>query len=120
MTQELRRELATVARSVYWSETEGRIAVAAWRASGEGAKQFGAKHGLSARRLQWWGRRLGESTPALTSAGASAVELVPIGVIQRDGCDEPIEIVVGVFKIRVPHHVDRDTLRTVVEVLRSC
>ena len=122
MTQEQRRELAAVAKSDYWSEAEGRLAVAAWRASGESAVRFGEHHGLSARRLRWWGLRLGKiATLAPTKASASsAVELVPIRVIQRDDRDEPIEIAVGEFKIRVRRGADPATLRTVVEVLRSC
>lgn len=60
MMEELRRELAAVARSVYWSETEGRLAVTAWIESGESAKEFCEKYGLSARRLEWWKRRLGD------------------------------------------------------------
>ena len=35
MMEEPRRELAVIARSVYWSETEGRLAVTAWTESGE-------------------------------------------------------------------------------------
>ena len=58
MTRELRRELATVAKSVYWSEAEGRIAVAAWRASGESATQFGDKHGLTRGFLERWRKLL--------------------------------------------------------------
>jgi hypothetical protein len=120
MTQDLRRALATVARSVYWSEDDGRLAVTAWRDSGESAKQFGDQHGLSARRLQWWSRRLGEPTITPHPARANTVELVPIGLIQRDDRGEPIEITVGAFTIRVPRRVDPDALRVVVGVLRSC
>jgi hypothetical protein len=140
MIQGLRRALATVARSVYWSEDDGRLVVTAWGASGESAKQFGDKHGLSARRLLWWSRRLGEptvtpppvrantvrantvraNTVRANTVRANTVELVPIGLIQRDDRDEPIEIAVGAFTIRVPRRVDPDALRVVVGVLRSC
>lgn len=117
--------MATVARSVYWSEDDGRLAVTAWRASGESAKQFGDKHGLSARRLQWWSRRLGEPTvtpPSVraNTVRANTVELVPIGLIQRDDRADPIEIAIGVFTICVPRRVDPDALGVVVGVLRSC
>jgi hypothetical protein len=120
MTQDLRRALAAAARSIYWHEDDGRLAVTAWRESGESAKQFGDKHGLSARRLQWWSRRLGEPAVTPPRAHPNTVELVPIGLIQRDDRDEPIEIVVGSFTIRVPRRVDPDALRVVVGVLRSC
>ena len=116
MTQEQRRELATVARSAYWSEAEGQLVVAAWRASGETAVRFGEKHGLSARRLRWWERRLGK-----VATHEATIELVPIGVVERDDDrDAAIEVAVSEFTIRVRRGADKDTLRTVVEVLRSC
>ena len=118
MTQGTRRELTAIAQSAYWTETEGRIAVAAWRASGETAGRFGEQHGLSARRLRWWGQRLGQS--ATRAPLGATVELVPIGVIQRDVRDEPIEITVGEFRVAVRRGVDPEALRMVVEVLRSC
>jgi hypothetical protein len=120
MMEELRRELAAAARSVYWSETEGRLAVTAWIESGESATEFGEKHGLSARRLQWWKRRLGAVTTTASPRWTNTVELVPIRVIPGDDRDERIEIVVGMFRIRIPNGVNQDALRTVVEVLRAC
>ena len=119
MTQQMRRELAAAARSGYWSEAEGRVAVVAWRESGESAEQFGARHGLPARRLRWWDRRLGSTASGSGSANTS-VALVPIEVIQRDERDGTIEVDVGEFKVRVARGVDPDALRTVIEVLRGC
>ena len=122
MTQQLRRELAAAATSDYWSETDGRAAVAAWRESGESATQFGARHGLSARRLRWWASRLGQPmvTPGRSASKITSVELIPIEVIQRDEGGTTIEIGVGEFKVRVSRGVDADALRTVIEVLRAC
>lgn len=119
MTQQLRRELAAAARSGYWSEAEGRVAVTAWRESGESAERFGARHGLPARRLRWWDQRLGTSRRSPGPASAS-VELVPIEVIQRVERGGTIEVDVGEFKVRVVRDVDPDALRTVIEVLRGC
>jgi hypothetical protein len=42
----------------YWSETEGRRAVHAWRRSGESSAAFARRHGIRARRLVWWSKRL--------------------------------------------------------------
>jgi len=121
MTQGTRRELTAIAQSAYWTETEGRVAVTAWRASGETAVRFGEQHGLSPRRLRWWGQRFGKVTKlAPTEIGGATLELVPIGVIQRDVRDEPIEIAVGEFRIAVRRGIDPVALRMVVEVLRSC
>jgi hypothetical protein len=122
MTQGMRRELVAAARSNYWSEDDGRTAVTAWRESGESATRFGARHGLSARRLRWWARRLG--TSAVSQVGASSastrVELIPIEMIQREVRGAPIEIAIGEIKVRVDRGVDADALRTVIEVLRAC
>ena len=48
------------------------------------------------------------------------MELVPIRVIPGDERDERIEIIVGIFRVRIPTRVDEDASRTVVEVLRAC
>jgi hypothetical protein len=121
MRQDRRRELTTVAESKYWTEAEGRIAVTAWRASSETAAQFGEQHGLAPRRLRWWDRRLGKTATLASTTDHRTVELVPIGLIQRESDrDAEIEIAVGEFKIRVRRGADREALRTVVEVLRSC
>jgi transposase-like protein len=59
-----------------WSAEEAREALRAWRDSGMSLNAFARRAGLSARRLSWWRKRLGEWAPA--SNGASELRLVPV------------------------------------------
>lgn len=54
--------------SKYWSEEQGRAIVEAWRQSGEPAAVFARRHGLHAKRLAYWNRRLSRVEPARTLA----------------------------------------------------
>lgn len=58
--------------SSYWSEDEGRRVVEAWHRSGEDAAAFARRHGLQARRLVYWSKRL-----ASRSAPPPPVSFVP-------------------------------------------
>jgi hypothetical protein len=64
--------------SSYWSEDEGRRAVEAWRRSGESATAFARRHGLRARRLVWWSKRL------VATAAPASVSFAPAVVVNRD------------------------------------
>jgi hypothetical protein len=48
-----------VAGRGYWREAQARVIVEAWHASGETLTTFAARHGVEARRLGRWVRRLG-------------------------------------------------------------
>jgi hypothetical protein len=74
----------------YWSETEGRRAVEAWRRSGESAAAFARRHGIRSKRLVWWSKRL--------PAPSTIVSLVPATVVEA----EPDEFAVV---IRIPNGV---------------
>lgn len=63
--------------SSYWSESEGRRVVEAWRRSGDSATAFARRHGLRAKRLVYWSKRLEAPEPA-------AVTFVPGAVVARD------------------------------------
>lgn len=66
--------------SNYWSEDEGRRVVEAWRQSGENATAFARRHGLHAKRLMYWSKRLA----ANASAPAATVSFVPAAVVASD------------------------------------
>jgi hypothetical protein len=61
----------------YWSEDEGRRVVEAWRRSGQSATAFARRHGLRAKRLVYWSKRL-SSRP---SAPVATVSFVPAAVV---------------------------------------
>jgi len=64
--------------SNYWSEDEGRRVVEAWQRSGENATAFARRHGLRAKRLVYWSKRLA------TSAAPPTVSFAPAAVIAPD------------------------------------
>jgi transposase-like protein len=63
--------------SSYWSEDEGRRVVEAWKRSGENATAFSRRHGLRARRLVYWSKRLAASGSAPTLSFVSAAVVAP-------------------------------------------
>ena len=66
--------------SNYWSEAEGRRVIEAWQQSGENATAFARRHGLRAKRLIYWSKRLA----ANAIAPAATVSFVPAAVVASD------------------------------------
>lgn len=65
----------------YWTEREGRAAVALWRKSGMPLGTWARSVGLTVSRVAYW-RGLGSRRPApTTSAAALAVTLTPVTVV---------------------------------------
>jgi transposase-like protein len=115
--------------------------VADWRASGESAKAFSARHGLAANTLRWWALRLvrkygdapgvkPELEPAPTSprrlrrkrAKVRLAKVIKVATSTlsvssgRQGVIA-IELLDVRARITVELGVDRETLATVVQVL---
>jgi len=63
--------------SSYWSEDEGRRVVETWRQSGENVTAFARRHGLHAKRLVCWSKRLARSTSAPTVSFVPAAVVAP-------------------------------------------
>lgn len=69
-------------KSKYWSEVEGRRVVQAWRRSGETVTAFARRHGLRAKRVEYWRGRLagaGDARPR-----PERVAFVPATVVAAD------------------------------------
>ena len=66
--------------SKYWSEDEGRRVVEAWRRSGENPTVFARRHGLNAKRIVYWNKRLA----ADASGSVATVSFVPAEVVAAD------------------------------------
>jgi hypothetical protein len=102
-----------VAGRGYWRESHARVIVEAWDASGETMAAFAARHGVEARRLGRWVRRLrGE---------AEGVRFHPVRVTggagpERSGPLIEIEFADG-QRVRVAPGFHVDDLRRVVTVL---
>ena len=107
-----RIDLSRLRRRRPWTEAEGRDAIAAWRASGEGVTRFARRHGFGAERLRWWKVRFEAET-------ATDLSLVPVHVV-AGGHEAGFEVVVGAHVVRVPPGFDGAALRRLLEVLASC
>lgn len=62
MSTWLRRALA----GERWTKSEGRAAIASWRASGESMAAFAERHEIDAQRIGWWRKRLEVADRATT------------------------------------------------------
>jgi hypothetical protein len=102
-----------VAGRSYWQESQARVMVEAWHGSGETITAFAARHGVEARRLGRWVRRLG-------GEGASVrfhpVRITSASVPEPPGPFIEIELARG-QRVRVAPGFDSDDLQRVVMVL---
>ncbi len=97
--------------SAYWTEREGRVAVALWRRSGEPMASWARRTGLSRSRLSYWVRR---------SAGTGSIALAPVTVVASPIRALVIELRSG-RAVRVEGAFDDDTLARVIAIAeRSC
>jgi len=96
----------------YWSEREGRAAVALWRQSGLSPSKFCARTGLRHARLTYWSRRIAGAT----GRTGTAITLVPVTVVPaRRGGSIAIELLSG-RTIRIEDDVDDALLARVIAV----
>lgn len=110
--------LRELAADRYWSEEEGRAALAALEASGLTRVAFGRETGISPQRLSWWRRRLG-----VAPEPSGKIEFVPVELAPRvaTGAEAAMEVVIGDVRVRVGPGFDAAALRRLLEVLeRAC
>jgi hypothetical protein len=72
-----------------WTETDARVVLDQWRQSGDSLAEFARKRGVSAARLYWWRKRLGEQERSTT-----LISLVPAQVTGGVGSDDGFGVVV--------------------------
>lgn len=102
--------------STYWTEREGRAALALWRRSGEALATFARGAGLSRTRLSYWRDRLGEDRARSTSA----ITLAPVTVLAPRGGTLTIELRSG-RAVRIEGDIDDATLARVIAIAeRAC
>jgi len=108
------RGVARVASLRYWQAEDARVAVEAWKESGEGLTAFARGHGIKPRRLRQWATRLEVASESISFHPVQVVEALPEERAQRD----PIEIVLGEgCSVRVPAGFAAQDLERVLEVL---
>ncbi|HTR55635.1 MAG TPA: hypothetical protein VMJ10_33390 [Kofleriaceae bacterium] len=86
--------------------------VVGWRASGETAKRYSARHGLSANSLGWWSSRLKRDGELAEAAMQWAKVEVTAATALR-----PIVIRVGDVRSAVERGFDVETLTAIFAVL---
>lgn len=115
-------DLARLQRSAYWREDEGRLAVKAWRASGQPLATFARHHGLGATRLRWWRNRLLAHEAPATPASQAAI--VPVALVRSSSpaerAESTMEIVLASgHVVRVQADFDADALIRLVRTLEA-
>jgi transposase len=103
--------LRQVAKRGYWRESDARVLIEAWRASGESLTRFGGRYGGAPRRLARWRKRLEET---------AAPVLHPVRVVEQvtGTRGEAIELrLADDCRVVVPAGFATDDLRRVLAVL---
>ncbi len=94
----------------YWTEREGRAAVALWRRSGEPLGSYARRVGLSRTRLTYWSGRLD------TESAVPTITLAPVRVIASPARGAiTIELRSG-RSVRVEGEFDDATLARVIVI----
>jgi transposase-like protein len=109
-----KKDVGRVASLRYWQAEDARVAVEAWKESGEGLTAFARRHGIRPRRLRQWATRLEPSGEAIAFHPVRVVRASSEERAQRD----PIEIVLGEgYSVRVPPGFAAQDLERVLGVL---
>jgi transposase-like protein len=93
-----------------------------WRDSGGTARAFAQEHGITTWTLYYWRKRLArDERPARRRRRMRRVRLAPVHVVaSAEGNRGDLEVLLASGdRVRVPPEVSADTLRRVVEVLRT-
>lgn len=106
------RRLLAVKR---WGEEEGRVALAAWRASGLPLQTFAREQGLCPQRLRAWRGRLGESPTLLPVRLVGGTSAAAPGF---GGAMMELVLVTG-RRVRLGPEFDEQSVARLVGVLES-
>jgi hypothetical protein len=93
-----------------------------WRESGASARVFAQEQGVTPWTLYYWRERLvSQKRPTGRRRRRSAMRLAPVHLVGgTDGMGGDLEIVLAAGdRIRVPAAVSADTLRRVIQALRT-
>src|SRR5579864_1466471 len=92
-----------------------------WRATGTSARTFARQQGVSVSTLFRWRRRFGTGRPDGQTPPTPAGQLVPVRLVsalEETGTAIEVTLTTG-DRIRIGSGVAPETLRSVVQVLRS-
>jgi transposase-like protein len=102
-------------------ETGMAVLIEQWRAAGTSATTFAREHGVSVSTLFRWRRRLAGATPEPLPRATEAGHLVPVRLVSalEEGATALEVTLTTGDRIRLASGVTPETLRVVVQVLRS-
>jgi hypothetical protein len=111
-----------------WKPEEAKKHLAEWQGSGLALEKFAQQRGLSAKRLRWWRRRLGEWSPEKPKHERSALvpvvvtATVPPAVAKQSHAAVVVVHVPGgaVVEVVEPQAVGAEWLAAVVGQLTRC
>jgi transposase-like protein len=109
-------EVARITERGYWTEEDARVVVEAWVESGETMAWFARRHGVQAKRVARWVRRLQESE------GRAPSGYYPVRVVSGRDADSGrvksgIELVRRSWRVRVAPGFVAEDLERVLEVV---
>lgn len=109
-----RTELEEVAGLASWCEEDARVVLEVWQRSGQTIAAFARSHGVGAKRLARWARRLHADE-------AESIEFYPVQVVSRESSQgkSTIEVVRGAWRVRVAPGFAAEDLRQVLDVLEA-
>jgi len=93
-----------------------------WRESGAKARVFAQEHGITAWTLYYWRQRLAREERPVRRRRRSTrpVRLAPVQLVASDSNGHDLEVMLaGGDRIRVPVGISAETLRCVIQVLRT-
>lgn len=100
-----------------WSESDARVAIDAWRSSGQRLQTFARERGIGAWKLRWWAQKLGaaKGSPAKKRRSPDEIRFVP-ALVTSASMGEAVAVVV-----RLPDGIEvelRDARASAEEVGR--
>jgi hypothetical protein len=109
-------------RAMPKASTVWRKRVSSWRASGETAEQFGARHGFAPATLKWWASQLRRGATSAPAAGRPVVRLAqlvrsPTAASVSGRGAVVVEWLEPRLRITVEAGADRDTLVMVLGLI---
>lgn len=109
---------AAALQSGYWRRETAELVLEAWAESGLSVAAFARQHGIQAKRLGWWRKRLEEvAEPAPVF---HRVQLIQDRERDESGGDGAVELVLrGGRRISVRPGFDTATLEQLVRVVES-
>lgn len=101
------------------SESEARRCLASVASSGMSLKEWARAHGIDGRSLHAWKMNLERGSGMPTSARTASMQLVEL-VPAPSSSSSRYVLHVGPVSVEFGDDFEPDTLRRVIEVLRSC